>query len=378
MKNNKLILKNTIFILIFVIVLNLVIAFIWFLYSKQYSDTSVVSSNNNIIKAEEVNLVAVGDIMLARKVGRLMKEYGSNYPFIHISKKVKQADIAFCNLECPIAEKGEPLPGKGIFFRADPQAAVELKNAGFNLVSLANNHAVDYDSEALNETFYLLKKNNIDWVGAGENIDQALRPKIVNKNGIKIGILGFTDMADIYFSYSYKRTFRAKENISGVAPMIESLMLQEVKKLKDKVDVVVVSIHWGTEYVYQPNIKQINLAHKLIDAGVDLIIGHHPHILQGIEKYKHGLIAYSLGNCIFDQYKSYTKQGLMLDVEFNNLGIKSFKVLPLKINDCQVKIVDDSEKEKILSKLSDLSRKLNNTVFVDKKDSEFQYVLCDR
>ncbi len=363
MKNNKLILKNTIFILVFVILLNVFVSLIWFFTSKQYSSSTscIASFNNNSIIDEEVNLVAVGDVMLARKVGRLMKEYGSDYPFVHISKKVKQSDISFCNLECPIGTKGASLPGKGICFRADVQAAVELKKAGFNLVSMANNHAVDYDGEALVETFSLLKQNNIDWVGAGENIYEALSPKIINKNGIKIGFLGFSDMADIYFSNSYKRTFRAEDNKSGVAPMDEDLILEEINKLKSRVDIVVVSIHWGTEYVYQPDSNQIDLAHKLIDAGVDLIIGHHPHILQGIERYKHGLIAYSLGNCIFDQYKNYTKQGLMLDVDFTRLGIKNFKVLPISIDECQAKIAVENEKDKILSKLSELSKMLNDS-----------------
>ncbi|MBZ4687243.1 MAG: hypothetical protein PWQ96_814 [Clostridia bacterium] len=322
-----------------------------------------------------VDFLAVGDIMLARKVGRLMDTNGINYPFSLISEKINRFDIAFGNLESPIAEGGKPLPEKGICFRAKPAAATALKNAGFDIVSLANNHAVDYDGEALLETISLLEKNNIKWVGAGKNITQALQPVIMDKNGVKLGFLAFSDMADIFYSYSYRRIFRATDEQSGVAPMYEEIMTQEVEKLRKKVDIIVVSLHWGREYMHKPEQEQRLLAKKLIDCGADLIVGHHPHVLQGIERYKHGLIAYSLGNFVFDQRHEVTNQGLMLHVKFSPLGIENFEVLPLLIENCQVKLAEEEVKETILNKTMELSNLLDTTLVIKDSLSGLQYVM---
>ena len=129
--------------------------------------------------SRRVSLMAVGDVMLARKVERLMQNHGTDYPFVRIENKLQEADITFGNLESPLSERGTPLPGKGICFRARPEMAARLKQAGFDVLSVANNHSLDYDTDAFLDTLDLLRSNQIEPVGGGRNIDEARQPIII-------------------------------------------------------------------------------------------------------------------------------------------------------------------------------------------------------
>ncbi len=313
-------------------------------------------------QSTRVSLAAVGDVMLARKVGRLMEKYGNVYPVKEVAERLSRADLTFGNLESPIGTGGRPLPQKGIWFRAKPDAAETLIEAGFDLVSVANNHALDYDREAFLETLDILSENNILAVGGGESIHDARKPVIVKKNGLKIGFLAYSEMADIIWSRSYPRMLMATENQPGIAPAGPAYvdeMLADVKDLAEKVDVVVLSLHWGNEYQYRPGDSQRELAHRLIDAGADLIIGHHPHTLQGLERYKHGLIAYSLGNFIFDQnFSRQTTEGLLLEVTLSPLGVESAAVSPVVIPQSQPKVAAGAAADRINRITAELSREL--------------------
>ncbi|MBO8170034.1 MAG: CapA family protein [Thermoanaerobacteraceae bacterium] len=318
--------------------------------------------------APRVSLAAVGDIMLSRGVGRFIAEYGVDYPVKQVAQRLSQADVTFGNLESPIGTGGRPLPGKGIWFRAQPETVHALVYSGFDVVSVANNHALDYDSEVLLETLDILQENGIHAVGGGENIDRARQPVIIERNGLKIGFLAYSEMADIIWSFRYPRMLRATEEQPGIAPAVSfnvrkisedvyvRKMLKDVRNLVPKVDLVVVSLHWGVEYRYHPEDYQRELAHRLIDAGVDLIIGHHPHTLQGLERYRQGLIAYSLGNFIFDQdFSQQTSEGLLLDVVFSPLGIERAAVSPVVIDRGQPVVAQGETAERVKKITAELS-----------------------
>ena len=153
-------------------------------WAGQLEEEKVPAVNPQVVEPSyQVSLVAVGDIMLARKVERLMQAHGTDYPFARIEHKLQEADITFGNLESPLSERGSPLPGKGICFRARPEMAARLKQAGLDVLSVANNHALDYDTDAFLDTLELLRSSQIEPVGGGRNIDEARQPVIIEKNG---------------------------------------------------------------------------------------------------------------------------------------------------------------------------------------------------
>lgn len=315
--------------------------------------------------SETVELFAAGDVMLARHVEKLIEAHGPGYPFLHTRDLIRGADISFANLESPIAQGGFKLPGKGIWFRASRAAAQILSSAGFDVLSLANNHILDYEAPALKETIEFLRAQDIKPVGAGRNLTEARSPVVYEVRGIRTGFLAYSDFADIYWHPEYRRSLRATDTLPGVAPLSREIILEDVAALKDAVDIIVISLHWGNEYVDHPDSSQRALARELIDAGADLVIGHHPHVFQGIEVYKQGVIAYSLGNFVFDQYWSTkTQQGLALRCRLAKEGISSVDVLPVTIRRAQPSVAGGDEGRAIVSQLVSLSRALDTKVEV--------------
>ncbi|MGE5372646.1 MAG: CapA family protein [Solirubrobacterales bacterium] len=313
-----------------------------------------------------VTLLAVGDIMLARSLNTLTLRYGDDYPFVEIQALLRDADLTFGNLESPISGRGRAMPGKQIAFRGRPVMAQILAQTGFDVLSVANNHAVDYDSEALEDTLNLLWEKGVAAVGAGENIDEARQPVIIEKDGVRVGFLAYTIFADTWFHAGYKRPFRATEERSGVAPLEEEMILEDLAALKPRVDIVVISLHWGVEYQHTPQPDQVKLAHRLIDQGATLIIGHHPHVIQGVERYNNGLIAYSLGNFVFDQNNHVnTRQGLILQTRLAKRGVKSVSVLPVFIDKSQPYQMTGPDALQLLSQVNEMTRRLGTRCLVE-------------
>ncbi|MGE5453790.1 MAG: CapA family protein [Methylocystaceae bacterium] len=311
------------------------------------------------VTEKRLTIGAVGDIMLARKLNTYMTKYGYGHPVKNIGGDLASSDITFGNLESPIGTTGSKMPGKGICFRADPRSVATLNGGGFDVLSVANNHMLDYDEPAFNETLALLKANSIAAVGGGVNLEAAREPVIINKNGLKIAFLAYSDMADLYFSSSYPRKFQAEEDTPGVAPTVRDLMLEDVTQAGKMADMVVVSLHWGWEYNKSPTEAQRLLAHELVDAGANLIIGHHPHVYQGIESYGGGVIAYSLGNFIFDQNQSLeTREGLVLSAFVTDKGLQEVRVRPVFITEGQPNWCPPEQNQELLAEIARLSRNL--------------------
>ena len=297
---------------------------------------------------EEVSLVAVGDISFSRGVERIVKKQKDiNYPFLKIRDYLKSADLVFGNLETPITQ-GSEIPDFEMIFRSNPGTEKALKQGGFSILSLANNHTPNFGEKGLKDTFNFLKNAGIKYVGAGQNEQEAYKPIYVEKRGIKFAFLAYND-TDVVPAY-----YEASANRLGTAFMRIDKMTKAVKEAKQKADFVIVSMHAGIEYVDKPNDSQVNFAHTAIDAGANLVIGHHPHVVQTLEKYKGKYIFYSLGNFVFDQmWSQKTKEGLAIKVYFTKDGINKISFLPVVMeNFAQPRMTNKSETEKILQRLN--------------------------
>lgn len=274
---------------------------------------------------KEYELVLVGDVMLSRGVGhQINKNNDAHFPFLKIAKFLNSADLVFGNLESPVSSRGEDL-GSTYSFRAEPKVVEGLKYAGFDVVSLANNHILDWGGVALQDTVNLLRGSNIVSVGAGKDYLEANKPAVLRLGNTKIAFLAYTDL--------YPKSLRAGEDYSGVSDFDLEKVKMAVAEAREAVDLAVISWHWGEEYQTHSNLHQQEIAHALIDAGADLVVGHHPHVPQEIERYKEGWIAYSLGNFVFDQnFSEETMGGLALEVAVKAKKIQEVRPIYFKIN----------------------------------------------
>ena len=281
--------------------------------------------------SSKITIFAVGDIMLDRGVEYKIEKEGKNdfkFPFLKIADELKKADLLFGNLEGPISNKGVKV-GSIYSFRMNPEAIEGLRYAGFDVLSLANNHALDYGRTALEDTMNLLKENGIIYIGAGFTEKEVFSVKIKEIKGVKIGFLAYTEFGSRYW--------KPGTNTSGVAWVrIEDLekIKKEIRQAKEKSDILIVSLHAGTEYVQTITSFQEKFSKACVDEGADLILGHHPHVSQKIEKYKNSWIAYSLGNFIFDQsFSTETMQGTLLEIIIENGKIKELNPKEVKISE---------------------------------------------
>lgn len=296
---------------------------------------------------EEVTLISVGDISYSRGVERIVKgQKDINYPFLKVKDYLKSADLVLGNLETPITP-GLEIPDFEMIFRSNPGTEQALKEAGFSILSLANNHTPNFGGQGLKDTFSYLEKAGIKYVGAGKNEQEANQPVYLEAKGIKFAFLAYND-SDVV-----PAVYEATYTHAGTAFMRIEKMVKSVKEAKQKADFVIVSMHSGTEYVNKPNDSQVNFAHAAIDAGAALVIGNHPHVVQTMEKYKEKYIFYGLGNFVFDQmWSQETREGLTIKAYFTKRGISKITLLPVIIeNYSQPRMATSAEAEKILPRL---------------------------
>ncbi|MBU4227073.1 AmmeMemoRadiSam system protein B [bacterium] len=277
-------------------------------------------------------VLLVGDIMLARGVENLIKQNSIYYPFQKISHFLRGIDIVFGNLEGPIINNPPEFPANSLKFAFNPEIIKAVSWCNFNLFSLANNHTPDMGKEGLEETKKWLKKYGINFVGDP--------------------LSGSSDNLNSSF-FRDNITFLA---FNQIFPFIdkEEEMIKAIKTVKslNPDNFLIVSMHWGEEYKLINSPAQQRFAHKMIEAGVDLIIGHHPHVVQNIEKYQGKLVFYSLGNFIFDQYFSpETQQGLAVGLEIypDRLVCRLF---PLQINLSQPVLMEQNKTSEFLIQLA--------------------------
>lgn len=308
---------------------------------KQSSLLAQIGSvrENDIEEAEnkKTTLFFVGDMMLTRGVETSVRKNfdGDFNKLFENIPEIKEADILFGNLEGDVSDKGNNV-GSKYSFRMNPEVLSAIKNAGFDIVSFANNHVGDWNIAAFKDTLARLKENGILKVGAGINEEDVVSPTIIEKNGIKFGFLGFTDVGPNWL--------QAKTDTAGILLASSPNLGEIIKNAKTKCDVLIVSFHWGEEYKLIHSNRQEKLAHSAIDNGADLIIGHHPHVMEDIEEYKNKTIVYSLGNFIFDQYFSKdTMEGMLFSATFEGKDL-------VEINDKVITLSKQFQPEGIFDK----------------------------
>jgi len=307
--------------------------------------------------SQRVKFSAVGDILLNGIVEELIETKGVKEPFAFVSDIFKESDLVFGNLESPLSNRGVPLKGKCCLY-SPPKTFQSLKIVGFNVLSLANNHIFDYGYEGFVDTTSILKKSSVCWFGAGRNLYEAAKPAIMNINGISIAFLGY--------AWDFIGALNAGKNSFGTAPLNEKIIIQNIRNVAEKVDFVIVSLHWGYDGEIYPLPSQREMAHNMIDEGADLVLGHHPHVIQGVEKYNEGIILYSLGNFIFPDVKckDYSiiqkpenKESVIFQCEFSKKGIDYSDIIPVRCNELfQPMVLKNEEKKKMLEKIKELSK----------------------
>lgn len=324
---NLLLLKKPSFLLVGLLILGGVFVLnqpgeIWQLVQPQATAPQV---SLNLPRHPPLSLIFVGDIMLSRAVGeKMLREKDFRWPFLKIGGFLQKADLVFGNLEGPISEKGQKV-GSIYSFRADPRTIEGLKYAGFDILSVANNHIGDWTREAMEDTFNNLSQAGISYVGGGFTETEAYGPVIKEIKGVSLAFLAYTALGPAWTE--------AKGETSGIAFAHLDRLKAGVQKAKTEADLVIVSFHFGQEYQKTPNQKQRKLAQAAIEAGASLVIGHHPHIIQPIQKYRQDFIAYSLGNFVFDQsFSQETMTGLLLEVTIKNKKIAGLNPLKIKIS----------------------------------------------
>jgi poly-gamma-glutamate capsule biosynthesis protein CapA/YwtB (metallophosphatase superfamily) len=274
-----------------------------------------------------VMLMAVGDIMLGRTIGELIEAEGPEAPFLFTTTTLASADITLGNLESPISERGTA-ENKKYAFRAPIQAGRALALAGFDLVSIANNHILDYGPLALEDTLLTLAANQVLAVGAGRNAVDAYAPVIMDVDGLRLAFLAFMDV--ILEDYDYT-AWEAGPNKPGVAWAHEQRIRESVVNAKKQADLVIVLVHNGYEMVQTVSKYQQQTAHLAIESGATLVIGSHPHVLQRIEPYQDGLIIYSMGNFVFDNFLFPPNYSAILSVELSPQGVESYELIDVVV-----------------------------------------------
>ncbi len=285
-----------------------------------------------------VTIDAMGDLMLARGVATKVQQHGTSWPLGAVNERLHSADLRFANLEFALTNGGTQAH-KDYTFRAPPSEVDCLTSAGINVLGLANNHVLDYGPQGLTDTLAALDAAGIAHAGAGVDAETAHAPVIVPVNGLRVAWLAYANVPDDSVTGFKAQSLAAGPNTPGVAWGTPEGIARDVANAKQHADLVVVALHSGFEYTPQPNSIQTQLAHAAIDAGAALVLGAHPHVLQGLEFYHGGLIAYSLGNFVFDldeadlaQYGLPSVLSIVLRVRLDASGVTGIEVYPAIIN----------------------------------------------
>lgn len=309
-----------------------------------------------------IRIVAVGDIMLGGSAAPEMVKFGYDYPFADVRAVLRGADVVFANLEGPLTEAGEPERDKRYVFRSPPgKVGPALAAAGFNVVSLANNHTMDYGVEGLRQTLSALAAVGIKHAGAGLNLQQARQPALIRAGDQTVAVLAY--------SLTFPESFWARAGVAGTAFGHEQHVRADVQAARERADIVMVSFHWGREATTELRDYQPRLGRAAIDAGATIVLGHHPHILQGIERYKHGIIFYSLGNFAFGSYSRIAQRSIIAELDIEDARLFRVRLVPLNVNNVEVAFqprrIASSEAERVVAELRELSAPLQTQIVLD-------------
>ncbi len=283
-------------------------------------------------KPDEFSIIVTGDVIPARSVNSVMeRKKDFLYPWGKTADFLRFSDVLFINLETPLLPVCS-ITDEGMKFCGSARVIEGLKYSGIKVANLANNHAGNYGEVGLQKTRELLEKNGIQIVGME-------KPALIQIRDKKFGFLGYNDIE--------------KQEGIGMSLASESNIASDVSKLKKETDFIIVTFHWGIEYTGSPSGRQRELAHVAIDSGADLVVGNHPHWVQGVEIYKNKFITYAHGNFIFDQmWSQETREGVVGKYIFDKFGLKDVSFYPVIIeNYSQPRFAKVNEAEKILKRM---------------------------
>lgn len=324
----------------------------------------------------DIQLMAVGDIMLGDSpmcygfgVHSKIEKHGPVFPFEHVKEALNSADIAVGNLEVAISSFDDREHSfKQIQYRAQPSAVEGLKAAGFDVLSFATNHTMQHGKEAVGRSVELLHEAGIAVTGLEWPERKIANACIKEAAGRRLGFLNYNFRPQQYF----------------IDPPLwkepsEELVISEVQRLQKEVDLVIVCLHWGDEFIEYPSPEQVQLGRKIIDNGASIILGHHPHILQGVERYGNGVIAYSLGNFVFDMWQPRLRRSMILSVTIEPNNECRYECIPVYINkQHQPELLRGAERGAALEYIDELSSGISDDVStVAKYRSEVERLTAD-
>lgn len=325
------------------------------LYNNNYDNMNNVKIIDT--KGKEVNLSFVGDVSLADNF-EIIPKYDERGEGIYgiLSEEVvnimNTADIMVANNEFTISDRGEPMPNKYYTFRANTNRVGIYNEMGVDLVTLANNHVYDFGENAFLDTLDTLTNNDIPYVGAGRNIEEASRPYYFIANGYKIAFVNATR------AEKFILTPEATDNTGGVLRAYDPTRFKEtIKNAKENSDFIIALIHWGKEDSHELEQVQIDTGKEYIDAGADILIGTHAHTLQGIEFYNNKPIIYNIGDFIFNKESKDTG---ILNVKIDNQGNFTYSFTPCYQHEEKTSLLSGADKQRVLNNLRSWS--INTTI----------------
>jgi poly-gamma-glutamate synthesis protein (capsule biosynthesis protein) len=275
--------------------------------------------------ATSVKIVAGGDVIGDRSIRTIIANQGGEAVFKGIAGILTKADLALVNLETPLTSGGDPQYWKDVVFKGDPRLAEAMADSGIDVVTMANNHAGDQGDSGLMDSIRHVRKAGLKVCGAGEDLSAARLPRFFTVDGVRVAFLGFTDVLPVGFpaTSSSPGTSPGRSDVGAVK--------QAVRNAAKKADYVVVAWHWNYEFTTAPSYLESSEGKAMIDAGADLVIGHHPHVLQGVQAYHGGFIAWSTGNLVFDHQSGSCAQTMLVRAEVSKKRIE-VDLIPLTIN----------------------------------------------
>jgi poly-gamma-glutamate synthesis protein (capsule biosynthesis protein) len=316
-----------------------------------------------------LRLLFGGDVMLGRLVGEAMLREGADYPLGAVSPLLRGADLAIANLECAVCEPCERWHGapKAYYFRAPPAAGTALAEAGIGLVSLANNHILDYDVQGLLDTLRILDTHGIAHAGAGTDLAAATAPAIVERRGVRIGMAAFCDHQDD-FAATDDHPGMAWLGLHDEAAAIDAFARALAPLRAEGVRWPILSLHWGPNMVSEPSSRQRRLAHAAIEVGWKIVFGHSAHVFQGVELHKGCPIIYAAGDLVDDYAVDPSFRNdhqLLFELVLGEDALERIVMVPLFIRGCRVYPANSAQRAWIVERMRGLCGELGTNADLD-------------
>jgi poly-gamma-glutamate synthesis protein (capsule biosynthesis protein) len=326
-----------------------------------------------------MRILFLGDVMLGRLVNETLKKAPPDHPWGDVLSVFEKADLRMANLECVISDRGNPwtVTPKVFHFRTDAKNVEALKIAEINAVSIANNHTLDFEYEAMFEMIKILDEAGIAHAGAGANLEEASRPALWETNGIKIGFIAFTDNEPAWEATDQR------PGIFYVPIDVEDgrakKLLEIVRHTRKEVDLLIVSAHWGPNWGYRPRQNHLPFGHALIDQGAHIVFGHSCHVFQGIEIYQGRPILYSTADFIDDYAVDEIErndESFIFMVEMEEEKIIKLHLYPTLIRNFQARLAARSEAPKVARKMKNLCAELNTPARWNEDEQRLEIIVA--